>query len=228
MLGIFCLVALIPTLTKAADITIPDGVIGITEETYHELKNAQCNADVCDAIIQEFAGKIVMRVEQNGELYRVNEGDGLPVLTRYLPDGFYQAGQKYYWLNNGTKVELKKGKAFKKILTRIQNGDSEITAISNDNFSKMLISCENYSGNPTDSNYMTCLEEYNIGKALKEKLTRKIIILPETNGVLYYVYPNNNGVVNLTKRINGVSFYKFIKNNSIAVNKQLMHQIPII
>lgn len=195
-----------------AAISIPKGAVGISEATYQELKQAQfIDAENYDQILCAYQNKIVFRAEHAGEMYRVNLSASLPALTRYLPDGFYKAGQKYYWVNAGTKYRMKKGHAYEKIFTAVNATDNKAADIIG----------------LTASDFTSMQQKDSQGVALYQNLSGRIVLNAEGAGELYYINGTAKTMTAIAPQMNYPleSFYKFIKDNATSVDKTLIKGI---
>lgn len=216
----------IPCMMNAAQTSysLPDGAIGISEATYRELKQTTCTGYedtnlgsqyTCPALAASLIDKIVIRSEHNGEIYQVVQlpdpsGDYANiVLKRYLPDGFYKANKKLYWISNNVKLKLEKESAYSMIVSAVKCED---------------LYCMAYTGiSEEDWGDMATNED------LRWQLRGKVLMRTEANGALYYVSNKKvNALSKLGETVNGKSLYKFLKRQAFSVKKNLIKQISII
>ena len=220
----------LPMLSSARTLVQPSNTVGVTELTYEALRSAHCDIEIgkCDAVLNEYTGKIIMRVEHRGELYQVNTGDGLPPLTRYLPNGFYQAGGKFYWVAAGTKVQLKKHNAYRKIVKVAQRKPSAVVPLSDAQLGSMLTSCEYYGeGNALlDAEYQACITTQTAGQSLQTRLAGSVALLVEADGRLVYIHElsKTNNPTFLDEQ-SSAELFRLIKNESIGVQPKVMRAI---
>lgn len=222
----------------ATPVSFPPEAVGIDEETFQVLEDINgkgCNPDTsgqtnsCPAIAKELNGDIVFRAEAQGEMYRFQfvgapgAWDGL--LERYLPDNFYKADGKYYWVANGYALEMKKGKAFKKFMRRIGQYEPSYTGVSEEDFSSMLTTCEYYGGDRAP--YDACVAKYERGQKIGERLQGKIVMRTQLDGSLYYVQPGGYQLFPIgTKKQIGQSLFSVIKQVAAEVSQEVMAVIP--
>lgn len=193
----------LPISSRATEtLNLDQFAIGITEETYHTLLDSHCyytelapddavytsNGVLCDASIVPFANKVVFRAQHLGEMYRLYTGDGKNTMQRYLPDGFYKAKNKYYWVADNEVVRITKNNFYKRILLTVQRNSASSTPISLEDFSLFLANCEAYNNMPIDP---ACLRRVEQGGLLHQRLARKIV-LNVSDGTLSYI-PLNSG-----------------------------------
>jgi len=225
---------IMPQISNAAThtYTIPDGAVGISETTYQQLKNAEyTDIENYDQILYQYQNKIVFRADHFGEMYRVPFVGEKPYNpTRYLPDGFYKAGNNYYWLSNGQKMRLPKNAEYSTIYNAITSETMDYVGITENDFSAMSQTCEYYGVGDanTDPTYLACLVEYNQGNELRETLQGKIIIRSGYDGSIFFV---ENGANHDLQALFGIEKYstfrkEILKNYSFTVKKSLMKQIP--
>ena len=239
------LIITLPAAKAENELTLPVDAIGISEATYSELQTLECTGYEdpnlgtqysCPDLVADLLDKVIFRAEHLGEMYKVSylsDPSGhyaTVVLKTYLPDGFYKANNKYYWISNNIKLRLKRGSAYSTLLSGIKCDDTycmAYTGISKTNFETMLMSCEGYAENPdTDQLYQECITKYIQGEDLRWQLRGKVIMLTEANGELYYISNNDfNNLYELGKKADNKSFYKFIKTQAITVNKNQMRKI---
>jgi hypothetical protein len=228
LLSVFISAAsMLPLTMHAAESQFPlmdaDTITGVTEETFDHLQTATCTyGGNCDSLIQSLSRRIIMRIEDKGQMYWVNTTDGLPRLNRYLPNGFYSDGNKYYLVSEGVRIRLKRGEAYQKLLTvaRYQGKVSFVTPVSENDFSAMLSSCESYGpGNAaTEELYKQCYAIQQKGKMIAERLEGKVIMRVGYGGQLLYVLPDTSDVSiqPLSVDMAPSSFFKYMQINAKA------------
>ncbi len=233
--AVFTFVLLLPVVTHAAvdtrtSVDFPPDAIGVSEEQFQAIKDATCSYDYCDPLIEQLQGKVIFRAERHGQMYKVAEGDGVQKLRPFLPNGFYKAGKKYYYVANGFKIRLKKGSAYRTILQRAQDGSTMITPLSDYDFQGMVNTCEDYSElyGGTSDQYYECVEQNEVGQRVRERLQGTIVFGAQGTGQLYYLpyigtstpYP-----VVLDKKVDQKSFFAFVKDNALKVKKKQMRRV---
>lgn len=229
-----CAVVILPTLTHAAGVTLPPAseAIGITEATYQQLQEAHCYFEEepnsvkttlgrnCDPLVAKLEHNIVMRVEAHGEQYWINTGDGLPIVNRYLADGFYKAGKKHFLVTDGFRVRLQKGSAYQTVLSGVQSGDIRMTGISEEDFGTFYgIGCEE------PGTEHICDEQVQRREELTEQLAGRIVMRAETDGSLWYLDVESQEFVELSEEMDGQSFFSFVKSESTPVSKSVMKEV---
>lgn len=211
-------------------IDFPTGAIGVSEQTYQELQDAYCTYDYCDPLVERLHGKVIVRMHHHGEMYLVDRNDGVPRLRSYLPDGFYKAGKRHYYISNGFRIRLKKGSAYATILKHAQDGSVVITPVSAYDFQGMINTCEDYSEiyGGDSSIYQECVVQSEVGAQVQERLQGRIILTVEGTGQMYYVpysglstpYP-----VVLDKKVDQKPFFSFVKDNALPVKKKQLRRV---
>lgn len=212
----------------------PVDAIGLTEKDFNTFQYPACEATGCFTLKEQLAGKVIFRAETNGAMYRVNQGDVSPVITRYLPDGFYVAGKKYYWMTNGSKVEIKKGKAFQTILNAVRHNPEErfVTPVSEKDFELLKLAEEGHGFAEEDR---ARVEE---GSRLFRRLAGSIVMRVEDKGQLVYVRPLRNelpAAIEFTgtlipieqKVYTSQSLYQFIRSEALRMPQAVMDEIPL-
>lgn len=209
---------LLPQITTACNYSIPEGAVGLSEAAYQQLKNSHCYMGpqeggtvaigglYCDSFIAPFVGKIVFRAAHHGEMYWVNTGDGLPLLNRYLPDGIYKVGKKYYLMDNGRKLKLNTQDCFSTMENHVKSGSIKYYGVNNADWT--LMNSETVEGN-----------------ALRKKMAGKIFILTEQDGSLWYV---STGINNYVHAVSGKleTTEDFLASESYTgVSKSLMKKM---
>jgi hypothetical protein len=215
LLGLAAAVVLVPNVTSARVVDLPSDSVGVTEVTYQQLKAAHCYYDGsqpdtavrsshlgawCDPIVAQLAGQVIFRAEHHGELYLVNDGDGWPTVTRYLPDGIYQAGDTNYWVANGLRTRLPAGDEYRRILLTAQRNASMITYVSSANFS-------------TEQ---------------QTSLRGRIVVMTDQNGALGYVADPiyGEGIRTLSQK-NSAEFMEVIGQEVIHIKKSTIKKLTI-
>lgn len=209
-----------PTQAAEGQMDVPSYALGITEETFAALSainGKSCDpqttgqSDSCPQLALDLNGRIVCRVEHFGELYRfqfvgdIGAWDGL--LERYLPDNFYASGGKYYWVANGYKMQLTKGKAWKQFLRRVRHDFPARTAISE----KDYLALNNGGAHDT---------------ALTQRLAGHVIMRVESHGELEYVRAGvDEPTLPLLKRAKGHSFFEQVQNLAAGVSIGTMNEM---
>jgi hypothetical protein len=168
-----------------------------------------------------------MRVEAHGEQYWINTSDGLPLVNRYLPNGFYRSGKKLFWVQEGFRTQIRKREAFATILHKAQQMDGNVTPISNADFDRMLQSCEYYgTGSPaTDAVYQACLDDVAQGRTIHTELAGSIVMKVQDAGQLFYVPAGDDtNPMNIAPRVqhdsNTISLYKYLWTISALAQKE--------
>ncbi|MFC1598117.1 hypothetical protein ACFL2M_01130 [Patescibacteria group bacterium] len=206
---------------------VPANAVGIDEALFEDLSSSHCTYEYgCDPVIEYFKDSIVFRAQHFGELYWVNTEDGLPTVNRYLPDGFYKAGKKYYYVSEGGRFRMRKGHAWNRMVEVA--GGGAVVPVSEYDFTSMLTTCENYSGVADDPTYLACVDKYNHGQSLIRRLERKVIMRVEANGELYYVKSGLTSaalVIPIKKKMDDGYFHKFIRDNAVKVPSSLMGEL---
>ncbi len=148
VLSLITAAVLLPAVSSARVIDLDPEAIGVSEANFQELRTSHCYMNsvdapdtavssevsgmLCDPLLARLAGHIIFRAEHAGEMYQVNDGDGLPSIVRYLPDGFYQANGKLFWVANGRRTRLPDGDSFRRILLTVQRTPSMATYVNSD------------------------------------------------------------------------------------------------
>ncbi len=198
----------------------PVGTIGVTEASFLQIKQAHCSYDYCDSFLMALSEQVIMRVEHGGALYKVHSGDGLPRVTRYLPDGFYKTKHKYYWLNNGYRQEITEQSFWSTLMNVAQHPDGvRVTPVSYNDISILFQTCD---GND-ELQFLLCeqnLQQLRAG--LVSKLRGKVLQNVEGDGELYYL-DSLYGI----QKIDTDFFKSFIQENAISiVLDRLIRQLP--
>lgn len=250
VLPVFAFIVLLPQSSEAAQfkLQIPHGAIGVTEESYNAFVQKQrCDmrlpatdiaGGACSETIRTLNGKVIVRVQGKGEMYRFElvKGSGEPgvldiQMLPYLPDGFYWSDKKLYWVAYGSKTRLKKGTAYHTFHKRITRDWMSRLPISEQMYSAINTKCESNGGDTIPS--AECVKKEQYGKDLIHKFAGKILMRVEANGSLYHVLPDGSAVFNVGSKNNiGVdgatrlTFYKYAKLHSIGISPELMNTIP--
>lgn len=215
LLTLSLVVLLVPLLSTPASaaylVDLPIGAVGVSKKTLNELRSANCYYEYqpgtvenayggyCDALVGKYEGKIIYN-QRTGAMFWINTADGLPLLNRYLPDGFYAAKYKgrnrYYWVTNGfrTRIHLKQD-PFGEIVTFTQNNPANsVVGLSNTTASILL----DHDEECTDRTSMeaACIAQ----RALMYELKGKTVMLTEQNGELFYIFPDGYTMTSLTAK----------------------------
>lgn len=217
-------------------IDIPRGAIGISEEVYTHLKNAdkyECPtvptpATCEDPYYSELKGSVVFRAEHFGEMYQVNEGDGMPFLTRYLPNGFYKTKtDKVYWVGNGRSVLLERGSTLKKLKTVAR--ENMVTTISAEDYNLL------YEGREGIEPILSQEDRIRAGQ-LYSRLDEQVVMREDTGELIHVeAYVGTGTLRPVEKKMvagNGDdskegSLYRFAGFHAKTVTAKLMKKIPL-
>lgn len=221
-------------------------IVGITEATFNQLNQSHCaysdqegmieasSGGYCDPLVVQLQDAIVMRVEAHGEQYWINTADGLPIVNRYLPNGFYRSDKKLFWVQDGFRVHIPKKKAFATIMQSAQQQDTRVTPISNADFDRMLQSCEYYgSGNAdTDATYQACVAQVALGRATHAKLAHSIVLKVEDAGKLFYIPEGNEtNPLGIEKRVlhneQEMSLYRYLWSEASHAQYDVIQEMPM-
>lgn len=217
----------------------PSDITGISEKTYTALKNARCDYEStvrCGSLIDQLAGKVVMRTEHNGEMYIVSEPFDLPLIKRFLPNGFYAIKQgdnkTYYLLIDGYKIFMTGKNAFQRLLDIAKNDG--VIPVSENDYGSLMMQCEYYpdtNPNYTLVEYQTCIKKYDVGQELFRRLEGRLIMRVEKAGELYYVDPTSDpspsAILPINEPIIGGdhSFFFYMKQRAMSEKISLMRSI---
>ncbi|MFA6474795.1 MAG: hypothetical protein WCV88_01175 [Patescibacteria group bacterium] len=216
-------------------VNLTPNIIGVSESVYKELLNSHCytaNENVpsdavttplgrlCDPILNILEGKVILRAQHSGKMYWINTANGLPIINRYLPDGFYKVKNRYYWIADGFKQKLSSKNIYSAFLEAAAVGDFRVTPASN--LDIQALACLDFGEGPTCSSIISGHEE--LYEDLQQRLIGRVIMAVESDGELYFI-PDINEIDELTYMSND-QLLVYIQNHSIAVNRKIIRGIP--
>lgn len=222
-----------PKGTQAAQFVHHPDPVAVTEAQYAQLKTETCENPEGGYCIPDFLGslahRVVQRVESNDQLYWINTGDGADSVLPYLPDGFYKTGKKklgtrkYWVVMDGVKRRIKKGNTYARVQQMLANQHGR--GISETDFQSLLTSCEYYGGDMIP--YTECVAIYNRGQELLEELAGTIVQRVEGDGSLHYIPTTGGNAIELGRRVEGTSLFKFAKKKAQKVSaKKMKNMLP--
>ena len=203
-----------PAITSARVVDLHPDAIGITEADYYTLKSSHCYYEgapstavhsavtgaLCDPLLAQLAGQIVFRAQHYGEMYQVNDGDGWGPLTRYLPDGFYEAGGTLYWVAEGRRTRLPESDGFRRILLTAQRNPSMVTYV----------------------------KENSLTTDQQRSLRGRIVVMVDQNHSLAYVAdPIYGSDLRTLSQKNSAELEEIIGNEIIHVSAKLIKKLPV-
>lgn len=234
---------LFPTAATHAVIDLPEGAIGITEDTYADLKQfdgTYCNFDAedeCDNFESLMTGlfdKIIFRAEANGQMYRLVREGGNPYdifLDRYLPDGMYKSKGSLYWVANGYKTVLERGSVLDTIVERASQDAAAIAPTTESDFDQYWYDCEEIREDWADKDsafYQNlielCNEELSYGQWTKDGFQGKMILCVD-DGELYYVSTDSH-IMELESPLGEHSLYYGLRQEAEKVGRSVKNNIP--
>lgn len=203
-------------------VEMPVGTVGVSEATYAHITTATCTYEEyggCDDVIESLDGKIISRVDANGELYQVQVGDGAagPVL-RYIPDGFYRVGKKVYHANSGLLVRIKRGSAYK-TLRRVARS-SVAVGVSNADLGYLINPEHACDGNESCAAYW--LNRVS-------ELEGSILLDVDTANVFYVKNnPNSGMLMPVSKKVGKKSLFRYMQKNAEVIQSAVIDDMTAL
>lgn len=193
--GILSAVVLTTHMAAAGGFGAPAGTVGVTEQTFAQLKTAQCTMDYCDPLVTRLDGKVIMRVEHGGALYRVmNEPEGSRI-RKYIPNGIYGemkkgvATGKMFYVNNGLKFRLHDGSMWNEVQYIVRQLPQMTTGITQATLTQLQEHKDcSVTGSATIDE--ACVQAAVALDDLRTRLMGTILVNVEDHGKLYYVAPH--------------------------------------
>ncbi len=196
----------VPFSAQAATITPPDNTVAISEATYYALKKAHCyienapataiklsNGVKCDPLIAKYYGKTVMRVQERGQMYTINTGDGHGPLLKTYTQGIYRVSGKYYYVKDGRYTKLSTTRPDKSIFNLVRGQSvsktKAVQLISSDDFNFLL----GRGGSAAEAAR---------AKRIQQSYKGYFVIVTDNHSKLYYIPTNVEDGANPV-RING-------------------------
>lgn len=205
---------------KTSPVSFPPNAIGVTEAVYEQLKNGNCyyldlgeestgntrTGAFCDEIVARFETFVIFRAEDKGQMYWVNTQDGLPILNRYMPNGFYSVKENgttsYYWMKDGLRRKVNMNKNVYKQIRRHKAATPQHMAFSMEQGMYDFLTSDTVEA-----------------QLSRDSLKGQMFTVDGVNNALYYV--TSTGVEKVAK----ADVKRFIRQNSTRISKNLLQQI---
>lgn len=235
--AVLCTVAFSSTAALAGGYEVPAGTIGVSEATFKHVKQAECSAHECDSLLVKLSGKVIMRVENGGALYRVVAGSQSRHVLPYVPNGVYaetkngdETGRLFY-INAGFKVRLDKEDMFNHVQSIAHNHAHMTLGISEDTFSTItgfMDGCS-FFGAVDAEDEQACSDDAARRNEVREQLAGTLLIRAQGNGELYYIAPGHLSIVHsldstvrLPESQEAISLVDFFSSYSEPLSKKIV------
>lgn len=234
---------LFPAAATHAVINLPEDAVGVSENTYADLKRFDgdyCNFDAedeCDnfeTLLTGLFDQIIFRAEANGQMYRLVREGYNPYdifLDRWLPDGMYKSKDSLYWVANGYKTILERGSVLSTIVDRASVDATAIVPTSESDFDQYWYDCAEIREDWADKDsafYQNligmCDEGLSYGQWTKDGFQGKMILCVD-DGDLYYVSTDSH-IMKLKKHLGEHSLYYGLRQEAEKVGRSAKNHIP--
>lgn len=169
----------------------------------------------------------VVLVTDNGRMYtvRANTND-MMTLERYLPDGIYKTGNRVYLVQDGARIRLKKGRAYRNLRNWAARRDLGRNVLTY-GMSNIIADMQTFEENPELCGHNGCTEAPFSAEYFRPWYGRLMTPNePQDDQMSLYYYTTSNNVVKLRGQMNGGSFYQFAKGHAAEVSQGVLLSLP--